>query len=105
MSTKRILLPEPPVRERAKSGKKTKTEPSYAAQKSRAGKRQRDNKCVVLVTDNRQRNEAIGLIMIGCSAFSLSLLHYVSSSQGSAIVQSAMVNLGMSYIIPVLLAC
>ncbi|MGI6446634.1 MAG: DNA translocase FtsK [Candidatus Ozemobacteraceae bacterium] len=103
MSTKRILLPEPPVRERAKSGKKTKTEPSYAAQKSRAGKRQRDNKCVVLVTDNRQRNEAIGLIMIGCSAFSLSLLHYVSSSQGSAIVQSAMVNLGIGvYIIPCL---
>ena len=103
MSTKRILLPEPPVRERAKSGKKTKTEPAYAAQKSRAGKRQRDNKCVVLVTDNRQRNEAIGLIMIGCSAFSLSLLHYVSSSQGSAIVQSAMVNLGIGvYIIPCL---
>lgn len=103
MSTKRILLPEPPVRERVKSGKRTKIEPAYAAQKTRAGKRQRDSKCVVLVTDNRQRNEAIGLVMIGCSAFSLSLLHYVSSSQGSAIVQSAMVNLGMGvYIIPCL---
>lgn len=54
---------------------------------------------------NRQRNEAVGLVMVGISAFSLSLIHYLSSSKIPGIVNAFMVYLGVGvYILPILFA-
>ena len=80
MKSKRILLPE--IRGPARKAPKPNSK--------------------FLISD-RQRNEAIGLVMVGGSAFSLSLLHYLDSAKISGIVNWAAVNFGMGlYILPVI---
>lgn len=97
MGAKKILLPESPLtRER----KTKRTRPSSSRKKSQT----RNNRPTRLVSSARQRNEAIGLLMIGLSAFCLSLTHYLSSSKVSQAVNFMMVQFGMGvYIFPLLL--
>jgi len=57
-----------------------------------------------IVVSSRQRNEAIGLVLIGSSAFSLSLLHYLHSSKAITIVSTLSVQFGLGiYIVPAFL--
>ncbi|HEY9070217.1 MAG TPA: DNA translocase FtsK [Candidatus Ozemobacteraceae bacterium] len=57
-----------------------------------------------IIVSSRQRNEAIGLVLIGTSAFSLSLLHYLHSSKAITIVSTLSVQFGLGiYIIPAFL--
>ena len=105
MNTKKILLPENPLKERSRGRKRRKEEKAelmvnengvYTTRPSRS-------KCAPLVTDQRQRNEAVGLVMLGFSAFSLSLIHYISSSGIPGLINATMVYLGVGvYIIPTL---
>ncbi|MBP7632817.1 DNA translocase FtsK [Candidatus Ozemobacteraceae bacterium] len=54
-----------------------------------------------IIVTSRQRNEAIGLVLIGTSAFSLSLLHYLNTSKALTAVTSLSVYFGMGvYIVP-----
>lgn len=54
-----------------------------------------------IIVTSRQRNEAIGLVLIGCSAFSLSLLHYLNTSKALSSVTTFSVYLGVGvYIVP-----
>jgi DNA segregation ATPase FtsK/SpoIIIE-like protein len=99
MNSKKILLPEPPVRSRNRSSQARKRKDPKKLSKAN----QKSSSFVRLNAHSRQRSEAIGLLIIGCSAFSLSLLHYVKSSLTTPLVQAAIVNLGMGvYIIPIL---
>jgi S-DNA-T family DNA segregation ATPase FtsK/SpoIIIE len=100
MNSKKILLPEPPVRSRDRGSQARKRK---EPRKLRAKNNQKSSSFVRLNTHSRQRSEAIGLLVIGCSAFALSLLHYVKSSLSTPMVEAAIVNLGMGvYIIPIL---
>ena len=56
---------------------------------------------ISLFPDSRQRNEAIGLLILGSSAFCITLLHYATASQSYTTIQGTMVNIGMGvYILP-----
>jgi S-DNA-T family DNA segregation ATPase FtsK/SpoIIIE len=96
MSNKKILLPEGPLTSKRKT-RRPKTSTKRKKRKSTAP--------LPFSVNNRQRSEATGLLMVGFSAFSLSLLHYLSSSKISGLVNSCMVYLGVGvYILPVLVA-
>ncbi len=106
MSTKKILLPESNVKERTRSrrarpeegGEKERRAPSSSRSNSRTPR------SMPMVTDIRQRNEAVGLVLVGVSAFSLSLIHYISSSKIPGIINATMVYFGVGvYILPVLI--
>ena len=92
MNSKKILLPDGPLSGKKKTRKKR---PSSSRKTSKGTKQ------LPFVVDQRQRNEAIGLVLVGFSAFSLSLLHYLGNSKISGQVNQLMVYLGMGvYIIP-----
>ena len=105
MNTKKILLPEGDFKGRNKTRKRKREETTELHQNSEGTFTTRPSrgKFTTLVTDQRQRNEATGLVMIGLSAFSLSLIHYISSSGIPGLINSTMVNLGIGvYIAPTL---
>lgn len=108
MNTKKILLPESTTyKERSRSrGKKRKAEEHVETMVNQNGTfvpRSSTSKCTPLVTDQRQKNEAVGLVMVGFSAFSLSLIHYITSSSIPGIINNTMVYLGIGvYIVPTL---
>ena len=81
MNTKKILLPDSDFKERNRT-RKLKRSKTTELHKNSDGTFSTvpRAKCAPLVTDQRQRNEAIGLVMVGLSAFSLSLIHYISNS-------------------------
>ncbi|GAB4268075.1 MAG: hypothetical protein Kow0029_03120 [Candidatus Rifleibacteriota bacterium] len=96
MSNKKILLPEGPLSRQTK----TRKPPRKGASRSR-----KSATPLPFNVSARQRNEAIGLIMVGASAFALSLIHYLSSSKISGLLNTLMVYLGLGvYIIPCLVA-
>ncbi|MBU1109189.1 MAG: DUF87 domain-containing protein [Candidatus Riflebacteria bacterium] len=97
MSSKKILLPESGIKERSRTRKPLK-EPSERRQRpARAG----NTRTFPTTIDARQRNEAIGLVFVGFSAFSLSLIHYLSSSKVPGLINSCIVYFGMGvYILP-----
>ncbi|MGM0599138.1 MAG: DNA translocase FtsK [Candidatus Rifleibacteriota bacterium] len=96
MSNKKILLPEGPLTSKRKTRR-----PRTTTKK----KKRKSTTPLPFSVNNRQRSEATGLIMVGFSAFSLSLLHYLSSSKVSGLVNSCMVYLGVGvYILPALIA-
>ena len=100
MDNAKILLPSTKVRGRGKSTPKNRN-----IAKKTNGNRRKNIPASVVVADEKQRNEALGLILIGLSAFSLALLHYISSSKISSLVNFFIVYFGMGvYILP-LLAC
>ena len=110
MSNKKILLPESNIKERSRG--RSRPAPEEAVQERRtATPRQRvssrptrgNTRTMPMVTDIRQRNEAVGLVLVGVSAFSLSLIHYISSSKIPGIINATMIYLGVGvYILPVL---
>ena len=105
MNTKKILLPESDFKGRTRTRKRKREEATELHKNSEGtfSTRPLRSKCATLVTDQRQRNEATGLVMIGLSAFSLSLTHYISSSGIPGLISSSMVYLGIGvYIIPTL---
>ncbi len=86
MKEKKILIPDGRVNARKPS--------SGRKQFSHGGKPQ-------IVISSRQRNEAVGLVLLGCSAFSLSLLHYLNTSKAVSAISTLSVYLGVGiYIIP-----
>ncbi|NLI75187.1 MAG: DUF87 domain-containing protein [Candidatus Riflebacteria bacterium] len=90
MKSKRILLPENVARSRKPSRPKRGDQPKPAP--------------LPFLVSQRQRSEAIGLVMIGFSAFSLSLLHFLNTSRLSGVVNVLAVNIGLGvYILPVLI--
>ncbi len=110
MSNKKILLPESNIKERSRGRSRQATEEAVQEQRT-APSRQRassrpargNTRTMPMVTDIRQRNEAVGLVLVGVSAFSLSLIHYISSSKIPGIINATMVYLGVGvYILPVL---
>ena len=105
MNTKKILLPESDFKGRTRTKKRKREETTELHRNSEGtfSTRPLRSKCATLVTDQRQRNEATGLVMIGLSAFSLSLTHYITSSGIPGLISSSMVYLGIGvYIIPTL---
>ncbi len=97
MSNKKILLPESPLTGRSKTRPSRQTRPK---RRKSAGKTP-----LPFNVSARQRDEAVGLIMVGASAFSLSLLHYLNSAKISGMINSLMVYLGMGvYFLPALVA-
>lgn len=105
MNTKKILLPESDFKGRTRTRKRKREEATELHKNSEGtfSTRPLRSKCATLVIDQRQRNEATGLVMIGLSAFSLSLTHYISSSGIPGLISSSMVYLGIGvYIIPTL---
>lgn len=105
MSTKKILLPESNVKERSRV---RRSKPEDGVEKERRpatsrGSTRNSPRTMPMVTDIRQRNEAVGLVLVGVSAFSLSLIHYISSSKIPGIINASMIYLGVGvYILPVL---
>ncbi|MFZ5950374.1 MAG: DNA translocase FtsK, partial [Candidatus Rifleibacteriota bacterium] len=98
MSNKKILLPETQAGAR-RTPRKPRTANSPAPASGRS--RRNSNAPLPFNVSDHQRNEAIGLIMIGVSAFSVSLIHYLSSSKIPGLVNYCMVHLGIGvYIIP-----
>jgi DNA segregation ATPase FtsK/SpoIIIE-like protein len=86
------------------SGRK-KSKPKRSSRTPRNKSKRKTNHPLPFNVTERQRNEAIGLVMVGASAFSLSLLHYLGSAKISGIINYLMVNLGMGvYILPALFA-
>ena len=81
MNTKKILLPETTIKERSRTRKRKRGETTELHRNSEGtfSARIPGAKCTTLIPDQRQKNEAIGLVMVGFSAFSLSLIHYISS--------------------------
>ncbi|MDD3146432.1 MAG: DNA translocase FtsK [Candidatus Riflebacteria bacterium] len=105
MSTKKILLPESNVKERSRV-RRSKVEESIEKERRPAttrGSTRNTPRSMPMVTDIRQRNEAVGLVLVGVSAFSLSLIHYISSSKIPGIINACMIYLGIGvYILPIL---
>ena len=95
MNTKKILLPETTFKERTKTRRRKRPETTELHPNSEGTFTAHipHSKCAPLITDSRQKNEAVGLVMIGLSAFSLSLIHYISSSGIPGIVNGSMVYL------------
>lgn len=101
MSSKKILLPEPGIKERTRSRKPAS---ETARRRPKAAVRQGNTRTLPTTIDARQRSEATGLVLVGISAFSLSLLHYLSSSKVLGLVNTFMVYLGMGvYILPAMI--
>lgn len=101
MSSKKILLPEPGIKERTRSRKPAS---ETARRRPKAAVRQGNTRTLPTTIDARQRSEATGLVLVGISAFSLSLLHYLSSSKVPGLVNTFMVYLGMGvYILPAMI--
>ncbi len=110
MSNKKILLPESNIKERSRG--RSRPAPEEVPQerratppRARAGSRpaRGNTRTMPMVTDIRQRNEAVGLVLVGVSAFSLSLIHYISSSKIPGLINATMIYLGVGvYILPVL---
>ncbi len=99
MSSKKILLPESGIKERKRERERKPR--SEAPKKARRPAARKNAGPMPLVTDSRQRNEAVGLALIGASAFSLSLIHYISSSKIPGVINATMVHLGLGvYILP-----
>lgn len=85
MKTKRILISD---------GRPTRKPSPVRKPLPSSGKHQ-------VTVSSRQRNEAIGLVLIGSSAFSLSLLHYLNTSKALTVVTSFSVYFGVGvYIVP-----
>lgn len=100
MSNKKILLPENNISSR-RAPRKQKSSISGTAKPTR----NRKSPPLPFNVSSRQRNEAVGLVMVGLSAFSLSLLHYLGSSKIPGLINSSMVYLGLGvYIIPALVS-
>ena len=105
MNTKKILLPDSSYKGRNRTRKRKRdnttelhknSEGTFSASPTRLSGDE-------LLVDQRQRDEAVGLVMIGLSAFSLSLIHYISSSGIPGLINGSMVYLGIGvYIVPVL---
>ncbi|RCK78784.1 MAG: Cell division protein FtsK [Candidatus Ozemobacter sibiricus] len=90
MKTKRILMAEPVARPRKSSRPKR---PAAAHPPP-----------MPFLVSQRQRSEAIGLVLVGFSAFSLTLLHYLSNSRVSGLVNLLTVYFGLGmYIVPILI--
>lgn len=107
MSTKKILLPESNIKDRSRERereRKPRGEPrGELPVRNRKPSSRGNARPLPMVTDNRQRNEAVGLVLVGVSAFSLSLIHYISSSGIPGLINATMVHFGMGvYILPVL---
>ena len=101
MSSKKILLPEPGIKDRTRSRKPAN---ETVKRRPKATVRQGNTRTLPTTIDARQRSEATGLVLVGVSAFSLSLLHYLSSSKVPGIVNTLMVYLGMGvYILPAMI--
>ena len=101
MSNKKILMPESNLTNRRTPRKTRSTSAGSAKPRSRKA----TNQPLPFNVTARQRNEAVGLVMVGLSAFSLSLIHYLSSSQIPGLINTCMVYLGLGvYIIPGLVA-
>ncbi len=99
MKSKKILLPESPLAERQKARPK-KSSTNSGPSRTRKSK----TRPLPFMVDARQRNEAIGLVMVGFSAFIFSLLHYLSGSKISGLINASMVYLGIGvYIVPLLI--
>ncbi len=106
MNTKKILLPESNFKERSRTRKRKRGETTELHKNSEGTftTRLSHSKCTTLITDQRQRNEAVGLVMVGFSAFCLSLIHYISHSGIPGLINGSMVYLGVGvYILPILL--
>ena len=106
MNTKKILLPETSFKERSRTRKRKRSDTTELHKNSEGtfSARFPSSKCTPLIPDQRQRNEAIGLVMIGFSAFSLSLIHYISASGIPGLINASMVYLGVGvYILPILM--
>ncbi|PKL45522.1 MAG: hypothetical protein CVV41_00565 [Candidatus Riflebacteria bacterium HGW-Riflebacteria-1] len=100
MSSKKILLPETGIKERTKSRKPRSENQERRPRQARSG----NTRTLPTTIDARQRSEAIGLVLVGVSAFSLSLIHYLSSSQIPGLINTFMVYFGMGvYILPVMI--
>ena len=106
MNTKKILLPESSCKERTRT-RKRKRDNTTELHKNSEGTfttRATGTRYAPIMVDQRQRDEAIGLVMIGLSAFSLSLIHYISSSGIPGLINGSMVYLGIGvYILPILI--
>jgi S-DNA-T family DNA segregation ATPase FtsK/SpoIIIE len=101
MSSKKILLPESGIKERTRSRKPTN---ETVKRRPKMTSRQGNTRTLPTTIDARQRSEATGLVLVGISAFTLSLLHYLSSSKVPGLVNSCMVHLGMGvYILPAMI--
>ncbi|HNX76247.1 MAG TPA: DNA translocase FtsK [Candidatus Rifleibacterium sp.] len=104
MSTKKILLPESSVKERTRVRRARPEESGEKERRQSQGRSgNRSPRTMPMVTDIRQRNEAVGLVLVGVSAFSLSLIHYISSSKIPGLINASMIYLGVGvYILPIL---
>ncbi|OGK11009.1 MAG: hypothetical protein A2W80_00960 [Candidatus Riflebacteria bacterium GWC2_50_8] len=102
MSSKKILLPEAGIKDRTKN-RKPRSESSERVERRPRQARSVNTRTLPATIDARQRSEAIGLVLVGSSAFSLSLIHYLSSSKIPGLINAFMVHLGMGvYILPLM---
>lgn len=100
MSNKKILLPEAGIKKRTRS---RKSPDETVKKRTRSSHRQGNTRTLPVVINARQRSEAIGLILVGISAFSLSLIHYLSSSKVPGLINTCIIYLGMGvYILPLM---
>ena len=105
MNTKKILLPDSSCKERNRTRKRKRDDTTELHRNSEGtfSARPSGSRYAPIMVDQRQRDEAVGLVMIGLSAFSLSLIHYISSSGIPGLINGSMVYLGIGvYIVPVL---
>ena len=105
MNTKKILLPDSSNKERNRTRKRKRDDTTELHRNSEGtfSARPSGSRYAPIMVDQRQRDEAVGLVMIGLSAFSLSLIHYISSSGIPGLINGSMVYLGIGvYIVPVL---
>ena len=105
MNTKKILLPDSSCKERSRTRKRKRDDTTELHKNSEGtfSARPSGSRYAPVMVDQRQRDEAVGLVMIGLSAFSLSLIHYISSSGIPGLINGSMVYLGIGvYIVPVL---
>ena len=106
MNTKKILLPDSSCKERSRTRKRKRDETTELHKNSEGtfSARPSGSRYAPVMVDQRQRDEAVGLVMIGLSAFSLSLIHYISSSGIPGLINGSMVYLGIGvYIVPTLI--
>ena len=105
MNTKKILLPDSSYKERTRTRKRKRDDTTELHKNSEGtfSARPSGSRYAPVMVDQRQRDEAVGLVMIGLSAFSLSLIHYISSSGIPGLINGSMVYLGIGvYIVPTL---
>ncbi len=105
MNTKKILLPDSSSKERTRTRKRKRDDTTELHKNSEGtfSARPSGSRYAPVMVDQRQRDEAVGLVMIGLSAFSLSLIHYISSSGIPGLINGSMVYLGIGvYVVPTL---